>query len=62
MENAGGAGMVSTDLAYNNQEQISFEPVLVKQPIKWCSVSLSDIYGQALITLIQTPDIEEASV
>ena len=35
--------MVSTNLAYKNQEQISFEPVLVKQPIKWCSVSLSDI-------------------
>ena len=46
MENTGGIGMVNSNLAYKNQDALSIVPIIKEVPVKWCSVSLSDVVSR----------------
>ena len=43
MESAGGIIMVNTSLAINDQTEDSLNVIINDSPLKWCSVSLSDV-------------------
>ena len=43
MESTGGLGMVNSSLAVSNQSDTSLKLVFKETPLKWCSVSLSDV-------------------
>ena len=43
MESTGGLGMVNSSLAVNNHLDTSLKVVFKETPLKWCSVSLSDV-------------------
>lgn len=43
MESTGGAVMVNGNLAYKNDEQLKQDITIQNSPVKWCSVSLSDV-------------------
>ncbi len=38
--------MVNSNLAYKNQDAISIVPIIKDVPVKWCSVSLSDVVSR----------------